>query len=429
MHLYALFGTVGYIVLAYLFSTNRKAIQWKSIGVGYIIFLVLGAIVFLWSFSRQILTWMSQLVNTFLSASYEGAHFLFGRLAIPPGKEGSLGSIIAFQVLPAVVFFSVLTALLYHFRILPYIIEKLANLTYRRFQLSGCEALVACSNIFVGVESILMVRPYLSRLTESELFLVLTVGMSTIASTVLAFYVSFLQDIFPNIAGHLISASILSIPASALIAKVLVPETGEPVTREHVPGLESVAEDEHWMASIIRGAQDGVRLAVGIGALLIGILGLVAVIDGGIRGGSSWIGTTLFHRSWSLTLSHILKVVAYPFVVLLGLPYQDWSIAGQLLGERWILTEVVAYQHLAEYARAGVLSSRTLVVLSYALCGFTHVTSVAIFAGGLSALVPERRNDIGKLTWRALFGATLATCMTGAVAALFFTGQKGILGF
>ena len=428
LNLYSLFGCAAIAGLAWLTSANRRAIAWSTVVLGLAAVVTLAGIIFWWPFFRTILTALNSGVNLLLAASGEGARFLFGPLSAGPGQPGSIGLIIAFQVLPAVVFFSVITALLYYLGFLPWVVRRTAQLVRRGLQLSGAEALATASNLFVGIESVLVIRPFIEKMTRSELMMILTAGLSTIASTVLAFYVSILKDTFPLIAGHLISASLLSIPAAVVMAKMLVPESEKPDTMGKLPSMQSYMEARHWMASIIRGAGEGVRLAVGIGGLLIGMLGLVAVIDLLLGGASGWLTGQFIGQELRWTIKQTLQWLAYPLALCLGLSPNEWSVAAQLLGERWVLTEIVAYQDLSRLVAEQNVSPRGLLILSYTLCGFTHVASVAIFVGGISALAPSRTDDLADLSWRALWGASLATSLTGAVAGVFYYGQSGLLG-
>ena len=427
LNVYSLAGCLALILLAWLTSTDRQRIPWRSVSLAMAAMAGLGLIIFLWPMFRSVLLVLNRAVLALMAASGEGARFLFGPLAAGPGEAGGIGFILAFQVLPSVVFFSVVTSLLYQVGFLPAVVRLTARAVHKGFHLSGAEALSTVSNVFVGVESALIVRPFIQRMTRSELMMLLTAGLSTIASTVLAFYVELLSGVFPFIAGHLISASVLSVPAAVLMAKILVPEAGEPTTMRRVPAMESYIKTEHWMGSIVWGAGEGIRLAVGIGALLIGMLGLVELLDLTLGGASSWVTKQLFGIETSVTLRSLLEILAYPLVMCLGLSPDEWSHAARLIGERWILTEVVAYQDLAKLVEAGSLSPRGLLVLSYSLCGFTHVASVAIFVGGLAALAPERREDLARLSWRAFWAATLATLLTGAVAGVFYHGQESLL--
>jgi CNT family concentrative nucleoside transporter len=287
---------------------------------------------------------------------------------------------------------------------------------------SGAESLCGAANIFVGVESALVIRPYLAKMTRSELLTVLGTGMATVASSTLGIYVAFLTVSFPQIAGHLLSASIIAIPAVIVTTKLLLPEAETPETLSHVPPEDPATRSRNLMSAIISGAMDGVKLAAGISALLIAMLGLVALVDKILGVVSGWVGI-----AQPLTLVKILGWLFYPLAALLGIARADIAEAARLLGERVILTEVVSYQDLAQMMSAGQLSDpRTVVILSYALCGFAHVASVAIFIGGTAALAPSRRDDLAGLGLRALLAATLATLMTGCVAGIFSNGQ-GVL--
>jgi CNT family concentrative nucleoside transporter len=259
-------------------------------------------------------------------------------------------------------------------------------------------------------------------MTRSELLMLLTTGMCSVASSTLGLYVAFLKDVFPQIAGHLLSASLLSMPAGVVIAKVLYPETQTPETLTRVPPEDLTTRTGNLMAAIVAGASDGLQLAMGIAALLIAMLGLVALIDTALHFPSAWWGL-----SQPLTLVTILSWSFFPLAGLLGIPLADIPPAAHLLGERVILTEVVAYQDLAKMATLGsFMDPRSVVILSYALCGFAHVASVAVFVGGIASLAPTRRDDLASLGLRALFAATLATLMTACVAGMFTTGE-GVL--
>jgi CNT family concentrative nucleoside transporter len=290
--------------------------------------------------------------------------------------------------------------------------------------ISGAESLCGAANIFVGVESALVVRPYLDKMTRSELLLVLSAGMTTVASTTLGIYVLMLSKTFPQIAGHLLSASVISIPAAVVMAKLLRPETETPETLNAIPPPDEGARSRNLMSAIIAGANDGLKLAIGIATLLVAGLAFVALFDKLIGWPSRWLGL-----AEPLSIVKILSWVFYPFAALMGIARADLMEAARLLGERVMLTEVVAYQDLATMATSGQITDpRTVVILSYALCGFAHVASVAIFVGGTSALVPSRRDDLASLGLRALLAATLATLMTGCVAGIFSDGSGVLIG-
>lgn len=345
---------------------------------------------------------------------------MFGPLA--ETGEKSLGFILAFQAFPTIIFFSALIAILYYFKIMPLIIRGFAYVFTKLMRISGAESLVAASNIFVGIESNLTVKPYLSRMTRSELCTILTVGMATVASNVLALYVLyFKEDEFPMIAGHLVSASLLSAPAALVMSKVIFPEKEAPETLGvHVrPFYE---REKSFFEAIINGANAGVRMIVGIVALLIAVLGLVALVDLLL----STLGTKIFGLETELSLKAIFGYIFYPFTMILGVPRSDWGVISRIIGERVIVTEVVAYKHLATELEK--LEPRSAVITAYALCGFAHFASMAIFVGGISALAPDRTRDIAGVAVRALLAATLACLVTACVAGTFYTeGRASIL--
>lgn len=499
--------------IAWLTSENRGIVPWRTIFWGIGLQLILGLLVFQIPATRSLLELLSDGVNSILQATEAGSRFVFGSLLVPDptsapaspllagrwiaravtppyvpvpgdrllsnGSSGdfiSLGYIFAFRALPSVIFFSALMALLYTLGLIQPLVNGFARIFRRTMNLSGAEALSGASNIFVGIESTILVRPYLERMTRSELCAILAACFGSIASTVLALYVGFLQPVFPNITGHLISASIMAIPACFVISKIVVPETEMPETmgkslqerqqtqtdaavREEVKGSRDVetAEDRdllieeeiagnqrnyqqptrlNLMESVVLGAMDGVKLAAAIAALLIAILGLVALVNLFFANLASLATSSQpFIRGIGrvfqiVTLQNILGAVFLPLTFLTGvsLQWQELWQSSVLIGQRLILTEVPSYQQLAVLANQGVLSPRALLVVSYALCGFAHLPSVGIFVGGLVSLVPSRRQDITELGWKALWAATLATLMIGCIAGLYDTGNPAILG-
>jgi CNT family concentrative nucleoside transporter len=422
----SLVGLVALGALAWLAGGCRRPVPWRTIVGASALMLLLGIVVFWLPPTRTALVAINDLVLALLSGSAAGAEFLFGPLAAGPGStssagEPSVGFVLAAQVLPAVIFFAALMALLYHLRLIQPVVRVFARAFHRTLGLSGAEALSGAANIFFGVEATTAVRPFLERMTRSELLMLLACGMANAASTTLAVYVLFLRDTFPQIAGHLVSASVISIPAAALASKLMLPETERPETLGVVPALDEGERDGSSMAALARGAWDGLRLAAGIATLLIAVLGLVAIFDLALARVSGLFGA-------SIGLRDLLGWLFTPLVALLGIEGGDLREAGRLLGERAVLTEIPAYRDLAELARSGAVSPRTLLVLSYALCGFAHVASMGIFVGGVAALAPSRRDDLAAVGPRALVAATIATLMTGALAGLFYHGQRGVLG-
>ena len=423
LQLISLSGFFLFASLAWVFSSNRRRVNWRTIAGGLVLQLLLGLLVFRLPLSRQFFIQLNDLVMGVLEASKAGTSFLLGPLAAGPGETGSMGFILAFQALPIAIFFSALVAALYHLRVLQPIVRLFARLFHRTLGISGAESLCGASNIFVGVESALVVRPYLASMTRSELLMMLTCGMATVASTTLGIYVSFLGGIFPQIAGHLISASVISIPAAAVIAKLLLPETETPETIKAVPREDESTLSGNLMSALIVGAMDGLKLIAGISALLIAGLGLVSLLDKILLALSRWAAL-----SEPISITRVLGWIFYPFTALLGIARDDLGQASRLLGERVVLTEVIPYQELAALAAAGQWKDpRTVVILSYALCGFAHFASAAIFVGGASALAPTRRDELATIGLKALFAATLTTLMTGCVAGIFSTGSEVLL--
>lgn len=422
-HLISLVGFFVFAAIAWLLSANRRKVNWKTIAWGMGLQLAIGLLVFRLPGSQRVFIWLNDGVEALLEVTKAGSSFLLGPLAAAPGEPGSVGFILLFQALPIAIFFSALTAALYHVRVLQILVRICAKIFHRTLGISGAESLCSAANIFVGVESALVIRPYLAKMTRSELLVVLGSGMGTVASTTLGIYVAFLNKSFPQIAGHLLSASVISIPAIVVMTKLLLPETETPETMDSIPPEDEATRSRNLMSAIIEGAMDGVKLAAGISALLIAMLGLVALVDKLLALPSKWLGL-----AEPVSLVKLLGWLFYPFAALLGIARADIAEAGRLLGERVILTEVVSYQHLAQMMTSGQMSDpRTVVILSYALCGFAHVASVAIFVGGTAALAPSRRDDLASLGFRALLAATLATLMTGCVAGIFSSGQGVLL--
>ena len=314
-----------------------------------------------------------------------------------------------------------LVAAFYHLGLIQPVIRLFARLFRSTLGLSGAEALAGASNIFVGVESATTVRPYLDRMTRSELLTLLTCAMSTVASTTLALYVFFLERSFPQIAGHLISASVLSIPAAVLVSKLMLPETGRPETLGELPPPGESERHGNTIAALAAGSWDGLKLAAGIATLLIAVLGVVGIIDVVLGKATSLLAGP---AGDPIDLERILGWVFTPIAWLLGVEGEDLRQTGRILGKRLLMTEVVAYRDLGALMAAGALSRRTILVLSYALCGFAHLASMGIFVGGIAALAPSRRNDLAALGLRALIGSTLATLMTGALAGLLYHGYR-----
>lgn len=434
MDIYNLISFSGiFVLIAVLWTISRVVFKntgpmnWRVVVWGLLLQLVFAAFLFLVPAGITLFQGVNDFAVKILDTASRGTEFVFGPLALAPGTKGSLGFILAFQGFPTIIFFSALVAVLYHYPVLPFVIRLFARLFTRVMKVSGAEALCTAGNIFVGVESALIIKPHLEKMTRSELGAVLTAGMATVASNVLALYVFTLREQFPSIAGHLISASFLSAPAALAAAKILMPETGNPLTLGKNLDIH-YERAANLFEAIINGASAGLKVIFSIVALLIAVLGLVALADfflgmaGDLLG--QWTGTNL-----DLSLKQILGYVFYPFTLIIGIPPEDAGILSRIIGERIVLTEVASYQDLAlVLARDGLSHPRSAVVAAYALCGFAHVASMAIFAGGISALAPKRTADISAMAGKALIAATFACLFTACVAGTFFQQTSLLLG-
>lgn len=413
---YRLISVAGFFIVALMAwaTGNRQKINPKTIIGSMALAWVLGALTFWVPWSRTALHWVNNILVAIITASQKGAVFLFGPLAIGPGKvlpDGtpSVGFILAFQVLPSVIFFSAVISGLYYLGIMQAVVRFFARIFYRLLALSGVESLSASANIFVGIESSLTIQPYLIKMTRSELLTLMTCMMATVASTVMGIYVIALHDIFPDIAGHLISASLISIPCAVIASKLSLPEQATPETLEKLPLPENdTTRPGNFMVALVDGGAQGVKMAVGIATVLIVVLGLEALVDLAL---AKWFGG-------NFSLQNLLTWVTLPFSVLLGLQPEEWQLAGKILGSRFVETEVSAYFALAgaQVADPAPFSQRSVTILTYALCGFVHLASMGIFIGGLTALVPSRAHDITVMGGRALWTAFLATVLTGCIA-------------
>ncbi len=433
--MYNLVSFAGIFILmacAWALSSNRRIINWRVIVWGVVLQMLFAVFIFVVPAGADMFMFINTALIKVIDVASSGTKFLFGRLALPPGAvnewgEKSLGFIFAVQVLPQIIFFASLMAVLYYAGVMSWLIRIFARIFTRLMKVSGAEALCTSSNIFVGIESATTIRPYLAKMTQSELCTILTAGMATIASTVLAIYILILQKQFPTIAGHLVSASFLSAPAAIIMSKLIMPETGTPETLG-VDVRPWYQKESSLIEAIINGANAGLKLAVGVVDLLIAFLGLVALTDFIFTGAGGHINTlTGINVDWSL--KGLLGYIFYPFTLIIGVPPSDAFEISRIIGERAIVTETKSYMDLAVLLDTGVLKDpRSAFLATYALCGFAHVASLAIFVGGIAALVPERTPALSAAGPRALVAATLACLMTAAVAGTFFSGGSILLG-
>ena len=415
---YRLISLSGFFVIAGIawVTGTRTKIKIETIIGSISLAWTLGALTFWFSGSRAALEWINDLMIALLSASQKGSIFLFGPLALSPGQtladgSSSIGFVLAFQVFPSVIFFSALLGGLYYLGIMQKIVRFFSRAFYRILSLSGAESLAASANLFVGIESGLTVRPYLKKMTRSELLTLITCMMATVASTVMGIYVIALHKVFPNIAGHLVSASLISIPCAILVSKLFCPEQDQPETlgESHDDSRDN-SNQTNLMNAFVEGGSQGVKMAVGIATVLIIVLGLEALLD-------LILGKLPEFLSQPFSVVRLLGWITFPFSILLGLRPEEWEIAAQILGSRFIETEVSAYFSLASIqATDAALTIRSMAIMTYALCGFVHISSMGIFVGGLSALVPSRAHEISLIGLQALWTSFLATLLTGCIA-------------
>jgi len=435
-----LFGIACLTGLAWAFSRERKAVNWRLIGIGLGLQLLLAIVLLKVPGADRPIEWISAFFVALLGFTDAGTRFVFGFLGADPGFWNSVneaiaegdsgfrgfGLIFAFKVLPTVIFFSALTSVLYYLGWLQFLVRGFAYLLQRTMGLSGVESLAASANVFVGqTEAPLMVKPYIENMTRSELLCLMTGGMATIAGGVFGAYVWILGGSDPEaqqaFGKHLLTASILSAPAAIVAAKILIPET-EPINRELQVSKERLGENVFDAAT--QGTTQGLQLALNIGAMLITFLAFIALFNylavavGSIGGLNSWIAEASDGRYDSLSLELIFGVLFAPVAWLIGIPFGDLLSIGQLLGIKLVANEFVAYEQLGSMLRAGDLQERTIIIATYALCGFANFSSMGIQIGGISVLAPGKRVALSKLALLSVLGGTLACLYTGAIAGM-----------
>ncbi|MAE93756.1 MAG: NupC/NupG family nucleoside CNT transporter [Deltaproteobacteria bacterium] len=396
-------GLVAMVVLAWLFSENRRKPPWRVIVWGLGLQLTLALLLLETAAGRAFFVGVNDLVIGFLRYTEAGTRFMFG-----PIKE--LGFSFVLDVLPIILFMGSIFSILYHWGIVQRVIDGMAWLLQRTLHTSAAESLAAAANVFVGMtEAPLLVRPYLERMTRSELFTVMVTGMATIAGSVLVAYAKMLGE--GEFSGPLVAASLLSAPAAILIAKVMIPESGTPLTAE--AGHAQVERSSvNWIDAASQGALAALRLAGYIGALLLVFVALVALANAMLGTVGGWFGYP------ELTLQQVLGVFFWPLALLLGVePDESFQIA-QLLGVKTVLNEFLAFDQLRLAMEAGAVSHRSAVIASYALCGFANFGSLAILLGGLGGMAPTRRSELAELGMRSIVAGTLATLMTGCVVGI-----------
>ena len=434
-------GMIVMLGLGWLLSVNRKAVQWNVVIWGTALQLIFAIIILKTPFGQAFFNGINNVVVSLLGFTVEGARFLFGDLVfnnvpVGAGDPGNVpmtpsapamvartGAFFAFNVLPTIIFFSSLMTVMYYMGVMQKVVKGVAWVMMRTMKTSGAETLSAAGNIFLGqTEAPLLIKPFVKKMTNSELFAVMTGGFATVAGGVMAAYVGMLLHLFPDIAGHLMAASVMSAPAGLVFAKMMYPETGEPVTRGSLK-VEVENPDTNVIDAAARGAGEGLQLALNVAAMLLAFIALIALINALLAWGSNAINLTDFLQArgvlgpeQGLSLQVIMGWLLAPLAWLMGVPWKDAPEIGTLLGIKTALNEFVAYLELTNMITTANLSPRSMVIATYALCGFANFSSIAIQIGGIGGLAPDRRHDLAKIGLRAMIAGTLASFMTANIA-------------
>jgi CNT family concentrative nucleoside transporter len=403
-----LLGLLTMLVLAWLFSTDRRAIRWRTVIWGLGLQILFAILVLKFTFGQRVLATAGDGVTRMLNNAFAGSSFVFGEL----GKQhSSLGVIVAFQILPTIIFISALFAVLYHIGVMQIVIKGFAWIMQRTMRISGAESLNVAASIFMGqTEAPLTIRPFLPTLTRSELMTIMTSGMAHVSGGIMAAYI--LSGIE---AKHLLAAVIMTAPGTILVAKMLVPETDTPATMGvvHVPKNEE-HKNENLLGAIARGTIDGGQLAFNVGIMLISFIALIALLNSIFGGAHNWLGA--HHIPFPSTINAVLGALYAPIAWLIGIPWHDAPLVGNLLGTRTIINEVVAYSLLGQ--QKAMLDPRSFTIATFALCGFANLSSIGIQIGGIGALIPERRNELAQLGLRAMLAGTMANLMSASIVGI-----------
>ena len=400
-------GILAVLVAAWLGSTDRRRIRWRTVAWGLGLQLVFAFVVLRFTYGQRALEWAGGVVKSMLASTYAGTQVVFGQLGLP---GGSFGSIFAFQVLPTIIFISAFFAVLYHIGVMQIVIRGLARVMLKTMRISGAESMNVAASIFMGqTEAPLTIRPFLKGAPRSELMTIMTSGMAHVSGGIMAMYIA--QGVAPE---HLLAAVIMTSPGTILIAKMLVPETGAPATEGRVViPKDELHKDENLIGAIARGTIDGGKLAFNVAIMLISFLALVALLD-------SLLGWThgFAYMHWVPgSLGQILGFLFAPVAWLIGVPWHDCGAIGNLLGTRMALNEVIAYISLG--AQKAALAPRSFIIATFALCGFANLSSIGIQIGGIGALIPERRNELAQLGFRAMLAGTMANLISASIAGMF----------
>ena len=402
-NLSGLLGIFVLLLIAFLLSENRKKINIKTVSIGLTLQFLFAIFILKTPFGAPIFSFLHQAITKLISFSDSGANFLFTSYVDGVGFHPGLIN-FAFKTLPTIIFFSSLVSVLYHFGIIQVIVKFIARSMQKTMGTSGSETLSVAGNIFLGqTESPLMVRPFIDKMTKSELMAVMTGGFATVSGGVLAIYVSWLSNI-PGIAGHLLAASVMSAPAALVIAKIIYPETEDSSTMGDL-NIEIKQSHTNGMEALSTGATDGLRLAANIAAMLIAFISFVAIIN-------------FFLASLGTSMEAIFGFIFRPLAWTMGVPWNEAQLVGMLMGKKIVLTELIAYGDLQTIITEGMISERTAIISTYALCGFSNFGSIGIQLGGIGAMAPDRKKDLAKLVTKAMFGGALASWLTATIAGI-----------
>ncbi len=413
--LHSLFGYVILLAVAWLVGKRARQLPWRTLAMASLLQLALTGLLVQTGLRGYVFSLVDGLTRMLRATALKANESLLFSGVTGSQFTDQYGPVVALEIAAILIFVAAVSRLLYHYRVLPWIITRLSNAMRRTLGLSSAESVGAAANVFLGMtESPLLIRPYVNRMTESELFCLMTVGMATIAGTVMVIYATILSSFHPEIAGHLFTASLISAPAAVAVAKIMIPEQGEPETFHSQIALPR-DDTLNGLDAAARGASEGMALVINIMAMLIAFIGLVALanlliekVDLVLNGAAA---------GWSLQAA--AGWLFRPFVWLMGVPWADAGAVGQLMGVKTILNEFVAYIELSRtMSGSDPLEERSFVIATYAMCGFANFGSVAIMIGGIGGIAPERRGDLARLGPRSLVGGTLATMLTGCMIGI-----------
>ena len=398
-------GIIGIVVLlaiAYAMSDNREKINYRTVAWGLALQIMFGVLILKTPIGRPIFSFVDKMISKLIGFADKGSEFVFGSQVNNIGFHPAFES-IAFRLLPTIIFFSALISILYHYGIIQFVIKYISRLMQKTMRTSGAETLSVSANIFVGqTEAPLMIRPFVNKMTRSELAAVMIGGFATAAGGVLAIYAKWLDNI-PGIAGHLMSASLMSAPAALVIAKIIYPETDK--TNSNPVQLESDKTSVNVMDALGNGTIIGLKLAVNVGAMLISFISIIALVN-------------YFLGIFGLTIESILGIIFQPLAWAMGIPWNESSIVGSLMGKKIVFTEFVAFSDLKLLIANNQISERAAIITSYALCGFANFGSIGIQLGGIGGIAPKRRKDIAQLIFKAMIGGALASWLTATLAGI-----------